>query len=337
VKFLARERSTEAQAITQAPARLCYEGEAFRRVLLAGGTPEQRARAALGLTEPDCLDPALGPTQRDAALDEEQALLDGVDPSSLSAPLAFLANRLRLRRGAVLAQLAWSRTRKDDAAGAAKASADAVRELALVTKGDLLDEDLRLLDETGLRVATARWAAEPAAATTARKGALGLKLHATGTGETCLEIEDPRRETGKKTPPFTRCTWGHPWLASVRTDPTGAALAVSVQTLPGWIELWLFQRAPDAEGGFTVAVLTAAPTDPDLGYVEAAGFSPDGKHLLVVREVLQTTPARAVKREFQELATATLAVEHRAFRPDMLVPFRRWASPDWKGRTLALR
>ena len=42
--------------------RVCYDGELFRRVLaLPGAQPEERARAVLGLTRPDCIDPDWAP------------------------------------------------------------------------------------------------------------------------------------------------------------------------------------------------------------------------------------------------------------------------------------
>src|SRR5262249_6760799 len=43
---------------------LCYEGDAHRRVLAMRPTPEQRAQAALALTRDACIDPALGPFER---------------------------------------------------------------------------------------------------------------------------------------------------------------------------------------------------------------------------------------------------------------------------------
>ena len=49
------------------------------------------------------------------------------------------------------------------------------------------------------------------------------------------------------------------------------------------------------------------------------------------------TPTDGVRRDFQVLSTSTLAVEKQAHRPDVLLGFRRWQSPDWKSRTLALR
>jgi len=45
--------------------RICYEGEAFRRVLAMPATDgARRARAAIGLTRPECIDPALPVTVR---------------------------------------------------------------------------------------------------------------------------------------------------------------------------------------------------------------------------------------------------------------------------------
>ena len=42
--------------------QVCYDGELFHRVLgLAAASAEERALAALGLTRPDCIDPALDP------------------------------------------------------------------------------------------------------------------------------------------------------------------------------------------------------------------------------------------------------------------------------------
>ncbi len=45
--------------------QVCYDGEMFRRVLaMPSADPAQRARAALGLTRHECVDPNLGPTDR---------------------------------------------------------------------------------------------------------------------------------------------------------------------------------------------------------------------------------------------------------------------------------
>ena len=84
--------------------------------------------------------------------------------------------------------------------------------------------------------------------------------------------------------------------------------------------------------------------DPDLGYVELAGFSPDGAHLLVVRESRASGPLGAphtlapwVQRTFQLVATGDLRVEKESPNLANFATFRRWEAADWKRGTLALR
>ena len=58
---------------------VCYDGDAFRRVLAMRSEPEQRARAALALTRRECMDPRPA-TQRTLRADEWRAeVLDKVD------------------------------------------------------------------------------------------------------------------------------------------------------------------------------------------------------------------------------------------------------------------
>ena len=65
----------------------------FQQVLaLPKASAEERALAALSLTRPDCIDPALGPAAR-AALDHGRCVvLDGIDERELT-PLTL--SRLR--------------------------------------------------------------------------------------------------------------------------------------------------------------------------------------------------------------------------------------------------
>jgi hypothetical protein len=129
-----------------------------------------------------------------------------------------------------------------------------------------------------------------------------------------------------------RCTYGIVWQSAVRWAASGTAATIAVQPLASWTELWVVRRA--ADGAWTFETLAPAVTEPDLGYVEAAGFSPDGAHLLVVREA---RVAGRITRRFQVLATATLAVEHWAPSADRLPAFKRWGAPSWRATTLALR
>ena len=72
---------------TEGRMQICYDGEAFARVLNLSTQAERRARAALALTRSDCINPALRPLER-AKLDESRAeLLGRVDTASLPAYL----------------------------------------------------------------------------------------------------------------------------------------------------------------------------------------------------------------------------------------------------------
>ena len=76
VRFVNYERDGRSQ--------LCYDGDAFRRVLAMRSTPEQRARAALALTRQECIAPELQPLAR-ARLDEWRAeVLDQVEAARLA-------------------------------------------------------------------------------------------------------------------------------------------------------------------------------------------------------------------------------------------------------------
>ena len=78
--------------------QICYDGDAFRRVLAMRSSPEQRARAALALTRQECVDPDLRPLERNR-LDEWRAeVLDRVDASALPG---YLKNRVLMRRASV--------------------------------------------------------------------------------------------------------------------------------------------------------------------------------------------------------------------------------------------
>jgi hypothetical protein len=85
---------------------------------------------------------------------------------------------------------------------------------------------------------------------------------------------------------------------------------------------------------WSIEPLVAATVEPEAGYVETAGFSPDGAHLLVVRE------ARGIghpPRRFQMLSVAALTVEKQAGSADKLLSFKRWSAAWWRAGTLALR
>jgi len=302
--------------------RVCYDGEAFRRVLALGGTPEQLARAALAVTGPECLNPEAGPVEAQAIDEWRAGVLDRAPTDRLPA---YLANRVKLRRASVHASLAYQLARRGEGASSEKASQRAVEELAKVDPTELADEDRAAYPEAAMRVGASRFAAEPALAPAA-----GLALVATAgqPGETCLTLVDSKK---KEQALFERCTYGWVWSASARAGPRGDALVVAVQSLPAWTELWVFHRVG---GEWRLDTLAPAVADPAVGYVELAGWSPQGDRLLVVREA---RVEGANKREFQILDLATLGVQKHADSMDGLSSFRRWSLTDWRERTVALR
>ncbi|HET8747045.1 MAG TPA: hypothetical protein VFM98_15705, partial [Ramlibacter sp.] len=119
--------------------RICYDGDAFRRVLALPATPPQQARAVLALTQPACADPALGPVQRHAWNRWRAEVLERVEVKGLPA---YGRNRVALRRASVWSTLAYEHARRADDVGAAAAAERAMTELASVQKGELADGDL---------------------------------------------------------------------------------------------------------------------------------------------------------------------------------------------------
>jgi hypothetical protein len=316
--------------------QVCYDGEAFRHVLALGGADDARVRAALGVTDPRCLDPALGPTAAFALTRWQAGTLEGVDPSAVAADVpAHERARLRLRRASVQATLAYFAARTGDLEIAKRASEAAKHELLLADRASLADEDALSYDEAALRVAAVRWAREPAAPPS---GGLTVEVAAALPGQTCLRVA--KRATPPAAP-FEHCTYAVVWPSSIRIAPNDGAISVVVSPLSGWSELLVIHRS---SGGWVADTMTPATIDPELGYVESAGFSPDGTHLLVVREARASGPlgspntlAPWVERRFQVVTTTDLRVEKQATTLAGVPTFRRWQSADWQRGTVALR
>jgi hypothetical protein len=321
-----------------AAARLCYDGEAWARVLATPGAPPvEKARAALFLASTRCR-PALLPPAKERELNDGrvQALGD-VDAAAL-AP--WLGARVRLARAEALAWRSFDEARRvtglatDDAA---KAEAAAIKELALTDRGVLAPEDVARYEEVAMRVAASRWAVEPAAPS-GRKRAVAVTTALRGPGETCLRVVAasakgaPANDNSK--PLAERCTYGVVWQSALRWSASGTVATLAVQPLAAWTELWVIRQGDDHTDGWTIETLTPATTTPDVGYVESAGFSPDGTRLLVVREA---RVAGRATRKFQVLAADTLAVEIQCTDSTRLSAFKRWQAAWWKTGTLALR
>ncbi len=314
VKFTSFEREGGLQ--------LCYEGEAFRRVLAMQATPEQQARAVLALTRHDCVDPALLPTQR-VALDRGRAeLLDRIDANAFAQLGEPSRNRLRVRRAGLWATLAHQRSRDGgDAAAAAQRAVDA---LAGVVKAELGDDEQAEYGEAGVRVGASRWALEPPVATGSR---LQLAVEPGEPGQRCVRVS----ESLKGSTLVRRCTYATVWPASWRVAPDGRSAVLAVQPLEGWTELWVLRAGAE---GWTVDVLPPAATEPGLGYAEFAGWVAGAPKLLVAREA---KVEGRLRRSFEVLALDTLATEKQAREPQWLALFAKWQDPLWRRHTVSLR
>ena len=144
-----------------------------------------------------------------------------------------------------------------------------------------------------------------------------------------MSLVDARHD--EKNPLLKRCTYGVVWTASARANRDGTALALAVQPLDNWREMWVFRQGVE---GWSVDVLPPGVDSPNLGYVEFAGWVPGSAQMLAAREI--KIDGR-YKRTYELLNTSTLAVEKQADKPDNLSAFYRWQDPLWKAQTVSLR
>jgi hypothetical protein len=318
VKFLSYEREGAIQ--------LCYDGEAFRRVLqTAAASAEEKARAALALTRNDCVNPALRPHELAPLNLARSNLLDGLSTAEFSQLTEPMKNRLRLRRAAVWATVAFEKTRAGDAA-AHTAAQQALTALAAVNKTELADDDVPEYADAAVRVGASRWAAWPPVPSPARVRVL---TQAGEPGQTCVLLIDDQHDANN--PLARRCTFGVVWSASARLSADGRTLALAVQPLATWTELWLFRAQPQ---GWDITVLPPAASEPGLGYVEFAGFVPGSEKMLLAREA--RVDGR-IKRSFEVFSLESLTTEKYASKPELLVLFGRWQDARWKSQTVSLR
>ena len=307
---------------TAGHVQVCYDGDMFRRVLaMASADSDAQARAALGLTRHDCVDPNLGPTAR-YELDLWRAdILDRVSSAGLTP---VLKNRLHMRRAGVLAAIVFWQSRH--AENAQPTAERALEELAAVNKSELSDDDQISFADAAVRVGASRGAALPV---TGRGGRLIVRTAPGAAGETCVMLFDAHHDSGE--PLVRRCTFGTVWTGSAMGDADGTALTLGVQPLATWRELWVFRQKTN---GWGVDVLPPGADEPELGYVESAGWVPGSRQLLVVRE-LRT--ASGFRRRFEFMNLDTLLIERWASTPDLLRGFGRWQDPVWRSTTVALR
>jgi hypothetical protein len=301
--------------------RLCYDGDAFRRVMALDATATQKATAALALTDPACVDPDLPPVQRTAFDTWRADLLDRVPRAGLPR---YVQNRLHMREASVWAAIAFERTRHRQPAQ--PAASRAIDELAAVDTRALVESDRDDYNDAAIRVGASRWAARPPAG--AGKG-LHIAAAPGRPGETCIRLLDRRHDA--KTPLAQRCTYGTVWASSARANADGTALALAVQPMASWRELWLFHVVGKQ---WVIDVLPPADDDPRLGYIEFAGWVPGDRLMLVAREA--RVNGRFVHR-FGILDMASLATTRQADKPSSLSQFYRYQDAAWRSQTVSLR
>ncbi|MBN8741812.1 MAG: hypothetical protein J0H86_20060 [Xanthomonadaceae bacterium] len=301
---------------------LCYDGEAFRRVLALPATDELRAEAALALTRPDCVPPDLSTTAR---YDYDAWRSDVLARAKPDALPEYLRNRLRLRSAGVQASFAFQRARRGE--DARPAMAVALEALAGVNKLELAEEDNGAYTDAAVRVGASRWSAETAPAA-AGKG-LHVETRNGEPGQTCIALVDAQHDAAHAL--ARRCTYGLVWTASASANAAGTALTLAVQPLDAWRELWVFQRGMD---GWRIDVLPPSLDTPDVGYLEFAGWVPGKDQLLAAREAKVDGRFR---RSFEVIDLATLSVSKQVDNPASLSVFYRSQDPAWKRGSVALR
>jgi len=306
--------------------RICYDGDAFRRVLAnAASDPTQRARAALGLTQLERVDPALPASERQR-LDVWRAdVLDRVDTTKLSA---LWKGRVAMRRASTWSAIAFQRARRGEARSADEAASRAIAELGDVARGELADDDVAVWHDAAVRVGASRWAAVRSPQGASR--AVRIVTSPGEPGQTCVFLVAAHDRDGDA-PLAKRCTWGVVWTASAVVSREGNAVALAVQPLEAWRELWLFTKQGK---DWSVQVLPPSTAAPAVGYAEFAGWVPGGKQVLVARE---SRGAKGLKRNFEVVRLDTLGTERQAGDPQILGAFARWQDPGWKRETVSLR
>ena len=314
VKFHTIEREGTMQ--------LCYDGEAHQRVLALSADAARRVRAGLALTRPDCVNPALKPQERASVNELSAALLDKVDAAGLPG---YLKNRLHMQRAALWSSIAFVQARKG--VNTLDAAQRAHNEFALVLKAELPDDDLPHFNNAAMRVNASRWAALPAMAVPMSAKAPNLVTTPGLPGETCVSLVAAEA----KEPLLRRCTYGVVWANSVSANREGTAIAIAVQPLEAWRELWVLRKTAE---GWVLNVLPPATTAPELGYAEFAGWVPGGAHVLVAREA---RGEGKYKRSFEVVKLDGLTTERQANEPTALGAFQRWQDATWVKLSASMR
>jgi hypothetical protein len=302
--------------------QVCYDGDAFRRVLAMNPRADQQARAVLGLTRGECIPAPPQPSQRLAADEWRADVLEHVDVATLPK---YMANRVHMRKAQVWAALAYERARTGGASTAA--AQRALSELMSVSKTDLPDADQATYNDTAMRVSASRWAVEPAPKIA---GQPSIVTQPGAPGETCVLLVDMKNDESH--PLARRCTYALVWPQSATLNRERNTLALAVQPLEAWRELWVFRKRGN---GWAIDVLPPANVDPRLGYVDFAGWVPGGRQMLVAREARGSNGKWS--HSFEIVSLDSMTSTRQSADAAQLGSFRRWQDPQWKRTTVALR
>ncbi len=352
--------------------QVCYEGDAWRRVLALAQDAALRAAAALALTRPDCIAPLAHPGERERLDVRRAQLLDQVDTRGLPAPLApHLRHRLALRRASVHASLAFAATRrgawpavvlKGGTAGATPATpATHATELRAEALADLS-------------------ASLPAITATATAHRHANRAIAEMAGVHASELNDDDLPAYREAAMRVNAVRWAAALAPAAPNPSNQPTIITQAGEPGqtcvllldaqhgidkplvkrctWGVVWMASASRNREGnalalavqpadgwrelwllrrsatGWTLAVLPPAPAAPGLGYAEFAGWAPGGQQVLVARESLAEGRYR---RHFELMNLDSGSIERQASDASLLGAFSRWADVQWRGNSLSLR
>jgi hypothetical protein len=188
------------------------------------------------------------------------------------------------------------------------------------------EDDATAYEETAVRIGAMRWMVEPIKPIANKNAKLAIKTRDGEPGQTCVQVIST---DGKVL--IERCTYGFVHVNSAAINANNTALALAVQPLDAWRELWMFQKDRDV---WRIDVVPPSTNTRDVGYVEFAGWVPGGKQFLAVRE---HRDGGRFKKSFELLKLDTLAIEKRADTPNAINAFYRWQDASWKKQTVALR